>query len=69
MAGIPSTKKNPIEFFLHTCFLLSLIILLIHYCILSIRGWGGRVENISIAEAVAGQIFGVSEILLSPYCI
>jgi len=57
MVGIPSTKNKKIEFSLHIGFLLPVINLLIHYCIFSIRGWGGRVENISVAGASVGRLF------------
>ena len=57
MVGIPSTKKRKIPFSIHIGFLLPVINLLIHYCIFSIRGWGGRVENICVAEASVGRLF------------
>jgi len=57
MVGIPSTKKRKIQFPIHIGFLLPVINLLIHYCIFSIHGWGGRVENICVAEASMGRLF------------
>jgi len=57
MVGIPSTKKRKIQFSLLIGFLLPVLNLLIHYCIFSIGGWGGRVENISVAEASVERLF------------